>query len=168
MRVRCLRHENTRRDFTRRFPESLENQQLYEQSTYQPLDTATFVNLQALASIRYSELLNFRMDDALEDQPESQSIAQETPVENVFIPPSINRARILSGESYTHHSAIPTAVASNPQDDCVLGVDEAGRGPVLGGNSFPNCGGLEADHDRSDGLCSVLSPTSAAQIVTGR
>ena len=67
-----------------------------------------------------------------EEQPESQTIAQETPAENVFIPPSVERAQVLSGESYTHHSPIPETIAKNISTECVLGVDEAGRGPVLG------------------------------------
>lgn len=70
------------------------------------------------------------MDD--QDLPESQNIAQETPPEKVFIPPSIDKLQVLSGASYTHHSAIPNAIAGDLSTDCVLGVDEAGRGPVLG------------------------------------
>ncbi|RJE19283.1 hypothetical protein PHISCL_08387 [Aspergillus sclerotialis] len=57
-----------------------------------------------------------------------------------FIPPSINRALLLSGESYTYYSPCPSAittqttrnVSSPSATSCVLGVDEAGRGPVLG------------------------------------
>ena len=67
-----------------------------------------------------------------EEQPESQTIAQETPAENVFIPPSVDRAQVLSAESYTYHSPIPETIAKNISTECVLGVDEAGRGPVLG------------------------------------
>jgi ribonuclease H2 subunit A len=72
------------------------------------------------------------MEESFDEQPDSQNIDEETPVENVFIPPSIHKPRVLSGESYTHHSAIPTAVSSDSAAECVLGVDEAGRGPVLG------------------------------------
>ncbi|KAK3074314.1 hypothetical protein LTR53_003362 [Teratosphaeriaceae sp. CCFEE 6253] len=72
------------------------------------------------------------MDDAMEVQAESQTVAQETPVENVFIPPSIDNQRILSGESYTHLSAVPATLTAEMSTECVLGVDEAGRGPVLG------------------------------------
>lgn len=67
-----------------------------------------------------------------EDVQDSQNLAQETPAENVFIPPSIDKAQVLFGASYTHHSAIPNAIAADLSTECVLGVDEAGRGPVLG------------------------------------
>lgn len=72
------------------------------------------------------------MDETQDEQIEPQNVADETPAENVFIPPSIDKGRVLSGESYTHHSAIPEAVSSDATTGCVLGVDEAGRGPVLG------------------------------------
>lgn len=65
-------------------------------------------------------------------EPDSQIIAQETPPENVFIAPSIHAREILAGVSYTHHTAIPEEIAHDTTIECVLGVDEAGRGPVLG------------------------------------
>lgn len=67
-----------------------------------------------------------------DDQPESQDVAQETPAANVFTPPSIDVSRVLSGQSYTHHSPKPSAASTDPDIEYVLGVDEAGRGPVLG------------------------------------
>ncbi|OJJ06410.1 hypothetical protein ASPVEDRAFT_45819 [Aspergillus versicolor CBS 583.65] len=56
---------------------------------------------------------------------------------SVFLPPSIDKTRLLSGESYAYFSpappAVPTQKSSDPDSDyLVLGVDEAGRGPVLG------------------------------------
>lgn len=72
------------------------------------------------------------MEESQEDQIDSQNIAQETPAEEVFIAPSIHEKRILSGESYTHHAAVPKIITDDPSTECVLGVDEAGRGPVLG------------------------------------
>ncbi|KAI9716543.1 MAG: hypothetical protein M1812_005274 [Candelaria pacifica] len=71
------------------------------------------------------------MDDIL---PESQEIAQETPPDDVFVAPSIHELQILSGASYVHYSPIPETISTSGETstECVLGVDEAGRGPVLG------------------------------------
>ena len=67
----------------------------------------------------------------------SQDIALETPAQHVFIAPSIHKQAILDGASYTHHSAIPENVNQIPTTECILGVDEAGRGPVLGNHPNP-------------------------------
>lgn len=88
--------------------------------------------------IYWQEILNkpsyFTMEDSImeDSQQEPQDISQETPVVDVFIPPSIHREQVLLGDSYTHHSAIPATVKNDMTTECVLGVDEAGRGPVLG------------------------------------
>ena len=71
--------------------------------------------------------------------------ALETPALNVFIAPSINHERLFSGSSYTHYTAVPPTLLPTPDPHspdspetakvgpaCALGVDEAGRGPVLG------------------------------------
>ncbi|KAH7156107.1 ribonuclease H-like domain-containing protein [Dactylonectria macrodidyma] len=61
-----------------------------------------------------------------------------SPPSSTFIPPSIDRPALLSGASFKHFSPIPTALLpTDPSDPasappCCLGVDEAGRGPVLG------------------------------------
>ncbi|KXS96713.1 hypothetical protein AC578_147 [Pseudocercospora eumusae] len=72
------------------------------------------------------------MDEVMEDAPDTQDVALETPAADVFIPPSIHKVKVLSGDSYTHHSAIPPTIKDDMTTECVLGVDEAGRGPVLG------------------------------------
>lgn len=65
----------------------------------------------------------------------SQDTVQETPAQDVFIAPSIHEQAILDGASYTHHSEIPELITHHFSTECVLGVDEAGRGPVLGNSS---------------------------------
>ena len=75
--------------------------------------------------------IRLTMEDS---QPESQDVALETPAPDVFIAPSISTAKILSGESYAYYSSIPEIIANEMSTECVLGVDEAGRGPVLGIN----------------------------------
>ncbi|KIW67980.1 ribonuclease HII [Phialophora macrospora] len=64
----------------------------------------------------------------------------EIAVSTVFIPPSVkdHQDELLSGRSYAHYSGIPEAITTRspsspaPGTPCVLGVDEAGRGPVIG------------------------------------
>jgi len=72
-------------------------------------------------------------ESALGDQiGVSQDAAQETPLPGVFIPPSIDKPQILEGASYTYYSEVPDSLAGDEPIECVLGVDEAGRGPVIG------------------------------------
>lgn len=66
------------------------------------------------------------------EEVDLQDITLETPAEDVFLAPSIQQDKIIAGTSYTHHSLVPEAIAQEASTECVLGVDEAGRGPVLG------------------------------------
>lgn len=97
----------------------------------------------------------------------SQDIPQETPAKDVFIAPSIHEQAILAGASYTHHSPIPEVVSRNLSTECILGVDEAGRGPVLGNSSqcFVNMAALTTIK-RSYGLWSILPSTYTTPIAS--
>ncbi|KAM4060012.1 ribonuclease HII domain-containing protein [Hirsutella rhossiliensis] len=72
------------------------------------------------------------------DQEEEEA-SPPPPASSTFIPPSVHKDALLSGASYSHFSPIPAsllapsdATSSAPPPPCALGVDEAGRGPVLG------------------------------------
>jgi len=73
-----------------------------------------------------------KMDVPAEDSQEMPDLEQEMPAQEVFIAPSIDEPKILNGQSYSYHSPIPEIVQNDMTTECVLGVDEAGRGPVLG------------------------------------
>lgn len=64
----------------------------------------------------------------------------EIPASEVFTPPSVRHHQdsLLCGRSYAHYSEVPELIRTNESLEsdagtpCVLGVDEAGRGPVIG------------------------------------
>jgi ribonuclease H2 subunit A len=78
-------------------------------------------------------------------QMEDNNVELEIPASDVFIAPSIHKEYLFSGASYTHFSAVPPSLLPTPNSEtpdlpepsipgpaCAIGVDEAGRGPVLG------------------------------------
>ena len=124
---------------------------------------SAFANLLQLqifnTTSKKSAELSFLMAETLEDVAmASQDLEQETPPENVFKAPSIHKANLLSGKSYSHFSPIPSQVDKDMSTECVLGVDEAGRGPVLGrSNLFPPTTRAAVNvGSRSDGIRFVL------------
>lgn len=97
------------------------------------------------------------MADIVEDvQMDAQDIEQETPPSDVFIAPSITKSDLLAGKSYSHFSEVPKLVAEDMSKEVVLGVDEAGRGPVLG-RQFSTLHRQITDKSRSHGICAFLS-----------
>lgn len=79
------------------------------------------------------------------DSQMDEDVSLETPASEVFIAPSINHELLFSGASYTYFSEVPPTLLPSPSSEspdlpaseipgppCALGVDEAGRGPVLG------------------------------------
>ena len=75
-----------------------------------------------------------RMDEIEESQVSTQDDV-DVELSKGFIPPSVSQRNELASHSslsYTYHSPLPKALVDNPDEPCILGVDEAGRGPVLG------------------------------------
>jgi ribonuclease H2 subunit A len=68
-----------------------------------------------------------------------QHIEDAAPLGDVYRAPSISTPDILAGSSYSHFSPLPSAISSDMSTECVLGVDEAGRGPVLGTSTSSYC-----------------------------
>lgn len=93
----------------------------------------------------------------MEDQPDTQDVLLETPAEDVFMPPSVVKSQVLSGDSHTHHSPIPKTLKDDMSIPCCLGVDEAGRGPVLGMLLELMLKNASLNHARPHGIRTILS-----------
>lgn len=105
------------------------------------------------------------MADIAEDvEMDAKDIEQETPPGNVFIAPSIYKSDVLAGLSYSHFSPIPQQIADDMSTECVLGVDEAGRGPVLGRQCHTPPYSQAHPRPRPYGVRTLLPPSPSAPL----
>jgi ribonuclease H2 subunit A len=78
-------------------------------------------------------------EDYVDDVPMTQDAEipddeSSAPEDDDFVPPTVSEhiPELLAGASYEHFSPLPAILQSAPDTECVMGIDEAGRGPVLG------------------------------------
>jgi ribonuclease H2 subunit A len=80
-------------------------------------------------------------EDVAMAEPETQDADDDSSARDNdrFIPPTVaeHMPEILAGASYEHFSPLPQVLRDAPETECVMGIDEAGRGPVLGASPLP-------------------------------
>lgn len=72
-------------------------------------------------------------EEILEEEDPAPADVNEASALN-FRPPSVVPEKLLAGETYEYFSELPEVLQNPGGEDieCILGIDEAGRGPVLG------------------------------------
>ena len=69
----------------------------------------------------------------MEEVLDSTNLAEEPLADDLFRPPSVLQTPLTQGKTYSYYSDLPSAGPDAiSTEECILGVDEAGRGPVLG------------------------------------
>ena len=107
-------------------------------------------------------LPKFRLQASAMAGFDSLDVLQENLIPSGFVPPSIQELDARNGLSYTYHSPVPDIIATDKSIPCVLGVDEAGRGPLLGCQSATPRISSVLNRSRSDGIWCFLPPHFSA------